>query len=115
MADRPNIDYAHYAAMLDLVEKITKVSPRSTNLLNVAMEEIKELDEECKAHHDEVAKELAAEKAEAAAKEQARQKEEAELNQPRAIPASELQTEDDDIVATAPPIADPQTPVARRV
>lgn len=91
MAEKPNIDYAHASALLDTVQKVATIAPRYTNLGQLAMAELKDMDEAAKTYHDEVAKELAAEQAKKREDEQARQDTEAKANAPRVIPAKNFE------------------------
>lgn len=95
MAVKPNIDWALASSMLNVVIQQAAAGPRFNNLGQQAMHELKVMDEKAKEYHDEIAR---------------------EMKNPRAIPS---EPQEDDIVATAPPIADPVSdvpvPVARRV
>lgn len=64
MVDKPNVDYARAGTLMGVVQQITTVAPKHTNLLGAAMDELGEMEAACKDYHDAKAKEEAEAKAE---------------------------------------------------
>lgn len=83
---KPDIDYGRVADLLNVVEQITKVAPRCTHIIGMAMAEVVAIDEQAQAWLKEDAEAKAAAKRDADAKRVAAATAENNRNQPRTQP-----------------------------
>ncbi len=117
------ISFERAALLMHTVEQVTKVAPRATHLLGLAMAELIAMDDEAKTELDERTKEADEARRNADAKRVAEATAANEANQPKAVPASTFSPNDDidrelptGVVPQQPAIpVDPATaPIARR-